>query len=139
MKKDKIQDIVILTLIVGIFYLFYKTAGYNIIVPNRHEIGTDDDVIELTDARPVFNLLTESVTYELLDTLAKLKGAQNASELLMEEFNGRSIEDVTVMLQNIRVDQLINTLASLDVELIETDPFTDELNMDDDELNIESN
>ena len=91
MKKDKFQDIVILSLIIGIFYLFYRSARYSIIVPNEHVLGTEDDAIQLTGGKSVSPLLTESVTYELIDTLAKLKGAQDASELLVTDFHGRSI------------------------------------------------
>ena len=125
---EQIQDIIIIVLLLGILWTLYKKSPYQIVVPNEHVIGTEDDAIQLMGGKPVSPLLTESIVYEFIDTLAKLKGANDASELLATEFDGKSIADVSAMLKNINVEQFISTLTALDPkEKNEIDIFEQEL------------
>lgn len=124
----KFQDIIIVALLLGILWLLRNRSTYQIIVPNEHVIGTEDDAIQLVGGKPVSPLLDEAVVYEFLDTLARLKGANDASELLATDFGGKSIKDVSAMLENVNLEQFIATLTAIEAsDLNEIDPFEQEL------------
>ena len=127
MKKN-VQDVLIGILLLTILFLLIRKSPYLLVVPNEHVIGTEDDAIQLIGGQPVSPLLTESVVYEFLDTLARLKGASDVSELLVTDFDGKSIGDVTAMLENVNIEQFIATLTAVEPsELNEIDPFEQEL------------
>ena len=124
----KFQDIIIVVLLVSILWLLQKKSTYQIVVPNEHVIGTNDDAIQLVGGKPVSPLLNESVVYEFLDTVARLKGANDASELLVTDFDGKSIQEVSAMLANVNIDQFISTLTAIEpAKLNDIDLFEQEL------------
>ena len=124
----KQQDIIIVfVVILAILFLCHTRSTYQIIVPNEHEIGTNDDEITLVGGKPTSPLMTESVTYDFIDTLAKLKGAHSASEVLMFDFGGKTIQEVTDIMSTMNVDQFIATLQSMGYHVSTEDPFHKEL------------
>ena len=127
----KRQDILIVLAILWlIWFLCHKQKGtYKMIVPNAHEIGTTDDMIPLVGGKPVSPLMTESVTYDFIDTLAKLKGAHDASEVLMFDFGGKTIQEVSDIMSTMNVDQFISTLQSMGYKVSTDDPFNKELSL----------
>ena len=126
--KDKQQErVVTILLVLLIIYLLFRVANYRIIVPNEHRIGTTDDAIHLVGSKPVSPLLTESVTYEFLDTLARLKGVDSVGDILMVDFQGMSVQEVSEMLQNVNVDELIAYVKSKGSEKPQSNPFDKEL------------
>ena len=127
----KRQDIIIVLAIIGIlWFLCYKRKGtYKIVVPNAHELGTSDDEIPLVGGKPTSPLMTESVTYDFIDTLAKLKGANDASEVLMFDFGGKTIQEVSDIMSTMNVDQFISTLQSMGYKVSTDDPFHKELSL----------
>ena len=129
MKKEYKEFVILLLIVVSVYFLFRKST-YQIIVPNEHNIGTDDDTILLVGAKPVSPLLTESVTYEFLDTMARLKGADSANEILMVDFEGMTTEEVTELLSNTNVDQLISIIKSMSEKPPEKDKFAHEISID---------
>ena len=125
---NKFQDAIIVILLVSILWLLQKKSTYQIVIPNEHAIGTVDDAIQLVGGKPVSPLLNESVVYEFLDTLARIKGANDASELLFTEFDGKSVQEVSAMLANVNVEQLISTLTAIEpADLNDIDLFEQEL------------
>ena len=124
--KEQERAVTIL-LVLLIIFLMFRVSTYNIIVPNEHHIGTTDDAIHLVGSKPVSPLLTESVTYEFLDTLARLKGVESVGDILMVDFQGMSVQEVSEMLQGVNVDELIAYVKTKGYDNPEVDPYDKEL------------
>ena len=127
MKKQQYD--ILLWMIIGwvIISLLYRKATYNIIIPDVHVLGTTDDAIRLVGSKPVSPILNESVTYEFLDTLARLKGADSVDDILMVDFEGMSVNQVSAIMSNINVDELIAYVKSQGYGEPEIDAYEKEL------------
>ena len=123
----KCNEIVKIFVIVILVFMLFRKAAYSIIVPNEHKIGTTDDAIHLVGSSPVSPLLTESITYEFLDTLARHKGTDGVDDLLMVDFQGMSVGEVSELLQSMNVDELIEFLKSKGYPNAQRDAFATEL------------
>ena len=121
------QYIFLLIAILALALYFYQRGTYKMVVPNAHEIGTDDDYIPLVGGKPVSPLLTESVVYDFLDTIATLKGANGPEDVAFFDFNGKTTEQVAELLQKVTIDQLMASLKEIDDTDIKTDKFYQEL------------
>ena len=126
MKKQQYN--ILIWMIIGwvIISLAYRKAAYSD-MPMTHKIGTTDDAIRLIGSQPVSPLLTESVTYEFLDTLARMKGAKSVDALLITDFPGMTVNQVTTLFANLNVDELIQYLQAQGYPEPAIDQFEKEL------------
>ena len=125
--KRQHKKIIGILLAICVIYLLFRKSKYSIIVPNEHVIGTGDDEIVLIGAQPVSPLLSESITYDFLTTLAALKGANDVGDLLMTDFQGRTVQEVQQMLEGVNLQQLITQLQQNYTTEQYLNPFEQEL------------